>query len=351
MRGRGKLGSRRVDTRLVNDVCIAEIRKLPRGFIATDASERSILGDAPKVFLEMPGGSQAYIAKGPRREGPRECVTEQLISEIGAALPVRVAKSKLARMRTRYGLVPGAMENGGKNYCPQDVRFMSQYFLSPSEQLIHGGELVAASFEIKESELRKEVVGRASERGFYTVDLIDEVFQNMSPSTTCYEALRDDFAKMMAFDSLIGANDRHPQNWGAVFNVRDTQIEPYFSPLFDSARGLFWNLTDSRMETWDRSGTRSQQIKKYAERSSPLIGIDGIPNPNHFDVIDFMVNGLDRGFAEPIRLVIRAFSQINRRNLVDGAAGRYFSRRRLEYIVELLNLRYARLLEIVDLKS
>ncbi len=318
MRGRGKLGSRRVDARLVNDVCIVEIRKLPKGFIATDASERSILGDAPKVFLEMPGGSLAYIAKGPRREGPRECVTEQLISEIGAALPVRIAKSKLAKMRTRYGLVPGAIENGGKNYCPQDIRFMSQYFLSPSEQLIHGGELVAASFEMKESELQKEVVGRASERRFYTVDLIDEVFKNMSPSTTCYESLRNDFAKMMAFDSLIGANDRHPQNWGVVFNVRDSQSEPYFSPLFDSARGLFWNLTDSRLEAWDRSQTRSQQIQKYAERSSPLIGIDGTSNPNHFEVIDFMVNYLDRGLGEPVRAVIRAFSQINCRDLVHG---------------------------------
>ena len=143
-----------------------------------------------------------------------------------------------------------------------------------------------------------------------------------------------------------------PQNWGVVVNVRKKLAKPFFAPLFDSARGLLWNIPDRTLAAWDHAGTRSERISRYAHGSTPLVGIDGESNPNHFDIIDYMVNRYPSGgFAEPIRSVISAFPQKRCRNLVHRAAGRsYLSRRRLSYIVDLLTLRYAELSRICGLE-
>jgi hypothetical protein len=212
-----------------------------------------------------------------------------------------------------------------------------------------GVELVATAFDMDEEQMLKEVVGRKNERQVYTVSLIDEVLQHHSRTPEGKRRMRESFAKMMAFDSLVGANDRHAQNWGVVFNAFDNKVEPYFSPLFDTARGLFWNYSDAQLQAWDDRGIRQEQIEKYAKGSTPLIGVDGFDDPDHFDVIHYMVNHDNSGFADPIRGVFRAFPSRRCRDLVSKAVGRYFSRRRLEYIVRLLEFRYNELARICEL--
>lgn len=343
------MGSPDVDGRLTNDVCLDEIPIIEGGFQIQDAATLTILGDAPKVLLVGPGREDAaekFIAKAPRCEGPRECVTEYLISEIGRTLPVRRARGRLVRMKERCGPVPGALDVDSKNFCPEDVRFLSRYFLHKHEQLVHGIELVAGSFDVTDVMLQREVRGRAAERQFYTVDLIDRVLESVARSETTYAALRDSFARMMAFDALVGANDRHPQNWGVITNVLDAKVAPRFAPIFDSARGLLWNNRDSRLFEWDERGDRMVELQKYSLRSTPLIGVEGYDNPNHFDVIDYMVNRSQRGFGAAIRSVIMSFSPRRCGPMVHGAVGRFFSRRRLRCIVDLLCYRHRHLVEI-----
>jgi len=48
-----------------------------------------------------------------------------------------------------------------------------------------------------------------------------------------------------------------------------------FAPLFDAARGLFWDHTDVRLVLLAREGKAEVYIKKYATRSRPIFGTDG----------------------------------------------------------------------------
>ena len=298
------------------------------GFREAAVNEFALIGDAPKVYLISTtlGEKLAYIAKGPRREGPIECATEYLICCLGKPLPLRTAEGRLVRLRRQS-------DN-------RDVRFLSRQFLNreAGEQLVHGSELVARCFEIKGEELYREVP-KGKEWSFYTVDLIDQVLQHAATHGEG-DQLRAAFARMMAFDALVGANDRHPQNWGVVTSARS--VEPLrFSPIFDTARGLFWNHPDKRLEEWDKGGLRDRKIEQYAENSDPLIGLEQATKPNHFDVIAYMAG--DPRFRAPILQMLRAFSPDGAMRMLHVEFRRLMTRRRLEYIDALLRYRHARL--------
>lgn len=131
-------------------------------------------------------------------------MTEYLISCLGKMLPLSVAEGGLCRLPVQRGE-------------PPDVRFLSRQFLNRAagEQLVHGSQLVARCFEMGEMDLVGEIP-KGKEWQFYTVDLIDDVLGTTARTKNDHERLRGGFARMMTFDALIGANDRHPQNWGVI---------------------------------------------------------------------------------------------------------------------------------------
>jgi hypothetical protein len=310
------------------EVAVGRIPYLEEGFRVAGSDEFALIGDAPKVYLisHSIGERQAYIAKAARREGPIECATEYLISRIGAHLPLRIAEGRLVRLRSPSKAT--------------DVRFLSRQFLNRSlgEQLVHGSELVARCFEIKGEELYREVP-KGHEWGFYTVDLIDQVLASIATHGEG-PRLRAAFARMMAFDAIIGANDRHPQNWGVITTART--VGPLrFAPIFDTARGLFWNHHDPRLEAWDREGSREEKIEHYANRSVPLIGLERASRPNHFDVLAEMAS--DARFRAPIVQVLRAYDPDTVTRLLHLEFRHLLARRRLEYVDALLRFRHARL--------
>ena len=324
---RSPLGTRKT----THEVCIENIPYLEDGFRVAGGDEFALIGDAPKVYLisHAAGEAQAYIAKAARREGPIECVTEYLITRISRHLPLRTAEGRLVRLRTTS--------------AEPDVRFLSRQFLNRSsgEQLVHGSELVARCFEIKGEELFREVP-KGHEWSFYTVDLIDQVLGNVATHGEGPE-LRAAFARMMAFDAIVGANDRHPQNWGVITTAR-TVGHLRFAPVFDTARGLFWNHHDPRLEKWDNEGSRNAKIEHYANRSVPLIGLEKSVRPNHFDVIAEMA--ADARFRAPIVQVLRGYNPDAVTRLLHNEFRRLLSRRRLEYIDALLRFRHAKLKEV-----
>ncbi len=326
---RSPLGTRRT----CPDVNIDAIPVLPFGtFDNRGPDQVAIIGDAPKSYVVFRNDDRnAYIAKAPRREGPIECVTEYLIARIGTLLPLRVAEGRLVRLGT-----------------DTDVRFMSRQFLdrAAGEQLVHGSQLVGRCFGLDERAVFKEVK-RGHEWSFYTVELVDDVLKSATFSDSdTHERLRAGFARMLTFDALIGANDRHAQNWGIIESAREVR-PPRFAPLFDTARALFWNHTDAKLHMWERE--RTNRIAAYAMRSRPLIGATGAAQaPNHFDAMEHMLLR-NPSYRIAVQQIVRAFVPSRVTRLLHDEFRRLLSRRRLEFIDELLRFRHARLQRICDL--
>jgi hypothetical protein len=225
---------------------------------------------------------------------------------------------------------------------------MSRFFLDTRrrEILTHGVELVAIAFEMEEKALRNEIP-RSAESDFYTVDLVEGVLRQTGRSEVERAGLLDGLGRMLAFDAIVGANDRHPRNWGIIQSAIDPNAHYRFSPVFDTARGLFWNFSDEQLLKKTQGASRRAFIEKYAADSQPLIGVPGTGACNHFDLVRHILS-TDQGrpVARAVRKVIYSFALSRCERTLHRSFGRLLSRHRLELIRDLLAYRDAALKEI-----
>ena len=69
--------------------------------------------------------------------------------------------------------------------------------------------------------------------------------------------------------------DRHHENWGVIVQRGRESAPPRFAPLYDSARGLFCNITDEYLgKFFGAEGDR--RLDRYVENSRPLVGFAGL---------------------------------------------------------------------------
>lgn len=333
---RQRLGARRTARHVIQDVNVGAIPALTGRFRVVGADEVALVGDAPKNLIDFEGErNHQYIAKAPRREGYPECVTEYLIAQVASLLPLRVARARLATI----------------GRCPDgtpDVRFLSRIFCFPPERLVHGIELVARAMSLPTEVVAREVHQAADrERGFYGANFVCEILRDRCAHDGAADQLRIAFARMLAFDALVGANDRHAMNWGVIENVEDPDQPPRFAPLYDTARGLFWNLKDKQLAT-RTPRARQDLLVRYANKSTALIGAPGSPKGSHFDLIRYVMRERSLGLHREVARVVRAFRPHEARRILHYRFGRLFSRLRLELIYDVLEYRHKVLCDVVE---
>ena len=236
-----------------------------------------IVGTVPKNYLSygdpFKHGTRGYIAKkGRTKNDARECVTEEIISQIGALLPLKIANSKLVRLSRT------------------DVRFLSRNFVERGQfELLHGTELAARYFETspKEVESAFELSDRNAEQNFYSVGNILTILEALFPNEN--SALKEGFFKMLAFDAFIGAPDRHAMNWGVLAPVSMDEAPVSFAPIFDTARGLFREISDEDLHQKEKQQDREWFLAKYAERSRPILNTGEATQQNHFELVKWVL--------------------------------------------------------------
>jgi hypothetical protein len=312
----------------------------PGGWRLYGAEDIALTGAAPKNYLAFGDARrpdcEAYIAKrGGRINGDRDCVTEEIISRIGRALPVRVAASRLVRLPVRPGQ-------------PPDVRFMSRNFVRPGEQLlIHGLEVVAQYLDSRPEEVHRvfDLGNPEAEHRFYTIHHVVEVLRWFCRSDEERAAVLDGFARMLAFDALVGAPDRHAMNWGLLVDLSNSKKPKEFAPLFDTARGMFREHPDANLELAERNGQREEFITNYARKSRPILGIGetGPRRCNHFDLVQCALNDLPDDLGGSIRRFMRGVRMAEVEMVVRRGFRRIISPIRVSFIVGLLQHRFERL--------
>ncbi len=290
----------------------------PKHYLAYGAP-RCLSGGAGQSSLsQVPCG---YIAKKGRFQADaRECVTEEIISRIGAMLPVRMARSRLVRV--------------SKN----DVRFLSRDFVDVEhERLRHGIELAAAYFEATPEEVADtfQLTDKKRERQFYTVEHMLTILKALYRGNS--GALAADFVKMLAFDAFVGAPDRHGMNWGVLESMPSSPRPPRFAPIFDTARGLFVNHSDTDLTRKANRLGRQQFIKGYAGRSRPILSVGGAIQ-NHFELVAAVARDHPTLFPA-MRTVFDAVSVPSIERMLQRRFRRVITQRRLKLIVDLLEFR------------
>jgi hypothetical protein len=243
-------------------------------FIITNVT---MTGDAPKDFIcyyhygigrkSNPTSWPRYIAKHGHKHYPVEAITEHLLNRIGTFFGFNIAPSELA-------------------YLGGQIRFLSKYFLDkPNEQILeHGADLYAGY--LNDKEFVEEIEKKHKSPEFFTVRFTQETIKHFFPDD--YERLMNDFIKLLVFDALIGNNDRHFYNWGIIRNLKSNE-PPKFSPIYDTARGLFWNDHEDKIQAILKDKVRLQStVKKYCNSSTPKIGWEGVKILNHFQLVEHL---------------------------------------------------------------
>ncbi len=112
----------------------------------------------------------------------------------------------------------------------------------------------------------------------FTFDVVCSAIDKAFPSDG--KRLRRALVKMIGFDAAAGTNDRHFYNWGIITDPLGKR-PPRFAPLFDNARGLFWNTDEQNLAQY-RDPTR---LKSYVDKAGPKIGCEGEAKPSHFRLV------------------------------------------------------------------
>lgn len=234
----------------------------------------SIDGDAPKKFIGVydycmlnskhksnRANWVKYIAKTGHKWYPAESITEYMLNRLGVVFGLDMAESRLAMV-------------GGQ------LRFLSKYFLVPKqEELVHGADILAGYLN-EPAEYIEYIDAQNLTRNLLTLQFIELAISNAFLSYK--EDIMRGLVRLIIFDALVGNNDRHFFNWGIVRSL-DGRNHPVFSPIYDTARGLFWNYSEKKLrDIVEVNKTMTKHINRYCKNSKPKIGWEGETDINHF---------------------------------------------------------------------
>jgi hypothetical protein len=154
---------------------------------------------------------------------------------------------------------------------------------------------------------------------------------------------------MLIFDGIVGNNDRHSYNWGVIQSIKVN--EPVrFAPIYDTARGLFWNISEKGVENilslTDKKGINSS-IEKYVLSSKPKIGWEGEKSLSHVELLQ-RIYETETGISKQNFKNLVSFENLNKcLDVINGDFSRLLSVNRRNLMSKCLTLRFEKLNEFI----
>ena len=300
-------------------------------------------GDAPKDFIsicEYVGNKKSrrrvcnnYITKVGHKWYPLESVSEYLLNQIGEVLSLEMADSQL---RMGHG----------------QLRFLSKYFLNSDENLIHGAQIYSAYLNEVDQRFVEEIERENWARTLLTFQVTRNAIEFLFPQQ--FDSIVKSLVRMLLFDAITGNNDRHFYNWGVITHIEGDSV-PRFSPIYDSARGLFWNTNERSVEKRfllkRRTGTAINQanMDKYIFSSRPKIGWEGWNSEeeiNHFQLIENIYSSFPE-YRDICGELLNPIYLQRMLDLVTADFTTFYTKNRLLLIQECLKRRFQLLTEAI----
>jgi hypothetical protein len=236
----------------------------------------SVGGDAPKDvirFYQYGKGKVVsskswpkYIAKIGHKWYPNESITEHFLTSVGKSFGIEIANSQLIQ---------------AEGY----VRFLSEHFHSEHQSLVHGANILSRYLSEKDTKWIDDLDNQRLLKGEINIEDVITALQDVFPDNS----ILDGFIDMLLFDCLTGNNDRHYYNWGVIIHIKNKH-KPYYSPIYDTARGLYWNKDEKFILSLhnDSDIQQNKRIEIYVNKSVPKISIPGNVKCNHFQLIEYL---------------------------------------------------------------
>ena len=294
-------------------------------------------GDAPKEFIKVYDYREdsgirkvnfhtwvPYIAKTAEKWYPHESVIEYMINRIGQTMGLMMNEVMLCRIN-------------------QQIRFLSRYFLTKNESLIHGAEICGEFLE--DMELAKQIADeKKTARELFTFEFIQNALTAIFPRN--HEKIVSELVRMLAYDALVGNNDRHFYNWGIIATKKKSNQLPRFAPVYDSARGLLWNASDETLIKWKKmQSSGGKHLERYINDACPRISIEGNKEVDHFGLMAFLKNK-NQAFKETIDTLASLEREEEILLMLRKDFFPLFIKERSELITYIINTRFKKIREI-----
>ncbi len=244
------------------------------------ALEGTVGGDAPKDLIRLytygegrknnPKTWKKYIAKIGHKWYPNESITEHYLTTVGKCFGINIANSKVI-MAEDY------------------VRYLSEHFHNDEQTLNHGANILSRFINEENNKWIDELdKNKILKKEINIVDVLNSI-KKIFPEE--HSEIFNSFFHMLLFDALTGNNDRHYYNWGVISHIKN-EHRPYFSPIYDTARGLLWNQSDEKVISLQKeiNNPDNKKIKNYVLQSVPKISVPDNIKCNHFELIEFLEN-------------------------------------------------------------
>lgn len=240
--------------------------------------EVTLTGDAPKRFISIYNNNHPhtwrrknkqhwtqYVAKTGHKWYPNESITEYLLNQLGTIFGIKMAESGLAIINNQ-------------------LRFLSKYFLdTQKEELVHGAEIFAGY--LQDMSMVKQIEKENMAQDMFTLQFVEKAIIKSFPNQA--NTILHELVKLLIYDAFVGNNDRHYYNW-AVIRPFNAKKEPHFSPVYDTARGLLWNMSDTNLANKVQAQGKEAFIRKYSIQSKPKLGWEGEHLINHFRLLELI---------------------------------------------------------------
>jgi len=242
--------------------------------------EGTVGGDAPKDLIRLynygegrknnPKTWKKYIAKIGHKWYPNESITEHYLTIVGKCFSINIANSKVI-------------------IAEDYVRYLSEHFHNEEQTLNHGANILSRFINEENNEWIDELdKNKVLKKEINIVDVLDAIKKTFPEE---YSEIFNSFLHMLLFDALTGNNDRHYYNWGVISHIKN-EHRPYFSPIYDTARGLLWNENDKKVVSLQKeiNNPNNKKLVKYVLQSVPKISVPDNIKCNHFELIEFLEN-------------------------------------------------------------
>ena len=298
----------------------------------------TVIGDAPKALIRIFNYSKdnnykkqhqkkwpLYIAKTGHKWYPSESITERLLCRLGEVFGLEMAESSLAVI-------------GGQ------LRFLSKYFLEnpQDEELVHGADIFAGY--VGDKDLVEKIEEEQRAREVFTLQFVEKSIEYQFYFEK--ENIMRELVKMLLFDILVGNNDRHFYNWAVIRSITQS-FKPRFSPIYDTARGLFWNNDDESLRKRLKNNPEAF-IKKYCKGSRPKIGWDGENDINHFKLLSKIYENEFYLSQNEIKALFLQCDLAKMFKIIDTEFSKMLCPERIQMIKMCLEHRYNEIMRILE---
>lgn len=209
--------------------------------------------------------------------------------------------------------------------------------MKSNEVLVHGAEICGEYLD--DRDLAAQIANnKKTSRELFTFEFICKAIQSVFPEV-CGDLILD-LVRMITFDAIVGNNDRHFYNWGVVNTVKKGLKKPKFAPIYDSARGLMWNESESNIvKHYAHNRLEGKKIVNYIEQAKPRVSIEEDADVNHFKLVSF-IKSLKKEYSDIVNGLVSKSNEQKVLKMLEKEIFQYFSFERKELVTQILVERF-----------